>query len=267
MEILEQGREDRRAADSVLRALSLVEREYSRGLGLADMAAAACYSPYYFSRLFARATGHSPYDYLMRRRAAIAAERVAGDSSSLIDIALDSGFDTPDGMARAFRRCFGASPSEARKSGCYPRALARTPISRAFVEEALARPLPSPGPDILPGIVLDSICAESGGGGGLEPRIAIAQRDGSLGPLRPYSGFKRQSGVAAPASYPGNSASLPGGRLAVFQVGDFPGRLEFTIEFAYRTWLPSSGRTSLPDFDMVEYSGDVPLRLSVYLGA
>jgi AraC-like DNA-binding protein len=264
MEILEQGREDRRAADSVLRALGLVEREYARGLGLADMAAAACYSPFYFSRVFARATGHSPYDYLMRRRAAIAAERVTGESSSLIDIALDSGFDTPDGMARAFRRCFGASPSEARKSGCYPRALARTPIGRGFVEEALARPLPFPGQEFFPGFVLDSVGAEPGGG--LEPRIAIAQRDGSLGPLRPHSGLRRPGGVAAPASYPGNSASLPEGRLAVFQVGDVPGRLEYTLEFAYRTWLPSSGRTSLPDFDMVEYSGEVPLRLSVYLG-
>jgi AraC-like DNA-binding protein len=266
MEISEDGREDRRAADSVLRALDLVERDYARGLGLADMAAAACYSPFYFSRLFARATGHSPYEYLMRRRAAIAAERVVDGSSSLIDIALGAGFDTPDGLARAFKRCFGSSPSEARKSSGYPRALARTPLSREFVEESLARPFPPPSQETLSGFVLDSAVSDIGGDGRRGTRIDIAQRDSLLGAVRPFSGSRSPGPDAPPAPYPGSSAAVPGGRLAVFQVGEFPGRLEFTLEFAYRCWLPSSGRTSLPDFDMAEYSRNVPLRLSLYLG-
>jgi transcriptional regulator GlxA family with amidase domain len=47
---------DGRAADSVMRAVDFVEERKGENIGVREMAEAACYSPFYFSRLFARAT-------------------------------------------------------------------------------------------------------------------------------------------------------------------------------------------------------------------
>jgi AraC-like DNA-binding protein len=129
---------DRRSVDSILRAALLVEERMGEDMGVRDMADAACYSPFYFSRIFAEGTGHSPYDYLMRRRVASAAARVVSGEGSLTEIALDHGFEVQEGFARAFRRCFGLLPSEARERGRYPVPIARTMIGAPYVEAMLS---------------------------------------------------------------------------------------------------------------------------------
>lgn len=232
-----------------------------RDIGLSDMARAACYSQFYFSRVFIQATGHSPYDYLMRRRVAAAAEEVAAGNASIVDIALRYGFGSPDTFARAFRRCFGLLPSEARRSGTYPRAVARTRISRGYVESALARPFGPPEDIRAEALRLDGAGAVPG-----ERRFDVAQRDGDLAPLNAFSGAARPIGGSPAPAYPARSVVLAAGRRARFPVrGGLPG-LAFALEYAYRAWFPLSGIGHAPDFDLVEWEDGEPVRLSLSLG-
>ncbi len=254
---------DPRALDSVMRAVDFAETRLGDGIGLSEMAEAACYSPFYFSRLFARASGHAPYDYLMRRRTAVAAERVTGSGEDLTGIALDCGFGAPDAFARAFRRCFGLAPSEARKAGSYPRSTARTMISRAYASEALARPFAPPTEEILEErIMIDA--------GNLPPRKAavfeIAGRGDRLECLNAFRGVEAGDGAVMAARYPAISTILPPGRYARFAVDDSEERLAFTLEYAYRAWVPASGAREPPRFDIVERIEGKPRALRLYLG-
>lgn len=133
-----------RAVDSVLRAVAFVEERYAEAIGAGDMAEAACYSPFYFSRLFSEATGHSPYDYLMRRRVAIAASALIAGDRGVTEIALEHGFEAPDSFARAFKRCFGLLPSEARRAGAFPAVIARKRIEGSYVEAMLSGRIRAP---------------------------------------------------------------------------------------------------------------------------
>lgn len=260
------GAQDERAADSVMRAVALVEDRMGECLGVGDMADAACYSPFYFSRLFARATGHAPYDYLMRRRVAASADEVATGSRSIIDIALAFGFEVPDTFARAFRRCFGLLPSEARRDGSYPRSIARTLVARPYVEAMLAGGPPIPeAVERVPMVVAGSWIGGAEGGSPPRGGIAIVERDGALRPARCFAGspLPAGSGSEAPA-YPAAATSIAGGRDARFLVGP-PERLGFVVEYAYRAWWPSSGRALPSDFDLVADDGAGGLSLDLPL--
>ena len=66
--------------ESILRAVAYIERHLQDPLSVQDVAAATGYSLYHFSRTFNRAIGHSPYDYIVRRRLSESAkELVASD--------------------------------------------------------------------------------------------------------------------------------------------------------------------------------------------
>ena len=85
------------------RARHFVERRLDAQLSLDDLADVACLSPYHFSRQFTARFGFSPMAYVRARRLEIAAERLrAGPQISLIDLALDCGFDSQEGFTRAF---------------------------------------------------------------------------------------------------------------------------------------------------------------------
>jgi AraC-like DNA-binding protein len=260
---------DARAADSVMRAVDLVEERMGEPIGVRDMADAACYSPFYFSRLFARATGHAPYDYLMRRRVAAAAEEVAAGSRSILDIALDRGFEVPDTFSRAFRRCFGILPSEARRDGSYPRSIARAPIARPYVETMLAEGPPRPeAAESAPMIVAGSWLAgaEMGAAPLARGGVAIVERDGELRPERSFVGSRVPADRGAAASaYPAAATEIGGGLRARFRVGR-PDRLGFVVEYAYRAWLPSAACARPPAFDIVAADDEGSLSLDLPLG-
>jgi AraC-like DNA-binding protein len=243
----DRNRADPRAVESVLRAVDFVEERMGDPVGVEDMARAACYSPFYFSRLFASATGHSPYGYLMRRRIAAAAEKVVGGNLSLTTIALDFGFEAPDSFSRAFRRCFGTLPSEARKAGTFPRRVARTRIERDYVETRLGSPpgpptrlesgdmyLASPEPGHVPGAGL----------------IDIIRRGEDLRATSSFLGIATGPGTPP---FPRQATLVPGGTFARFHAPGGAAGLRTAVEFAYRAWLPEAAMAVVPAYDLVEY--------------
>ena len=109
-------------ADPMDRARRHIEANLEAPLSLGDLADAAGLSPYHFSRLFTGRYGFSPMAYVRVRRLEGAAEQLrAGPRTSLIDLALDSGFDSQEGFTRAFTRTFGVSSGRYRAGDRPPR--------------------------------------------------------------------------------------------------------------------------------------------------
>ena len=96
---------------AICRAVDFVEDNLTEVITVADMAAAASYSLYHFSRTFNHVVHHTPYDYFMRRRLSESARQLAETDRKIIDIALDYQFNNPETYSRAFRRMFGVQPS------------------------------------------------------------------------------------------------------------------------------------------------------------
>lgn len=101
--------------EGICRAIRFIEQGLGDPMTVQDIAAAAGYSLYHFTREFSRLTGHSPYDYLIRRRLSESAHALFESDRRIIDIAVDYQFDNPETYSRAFRRMFGVLPSEARQ--------------------------------------------------------------------------------------------------------------------------------------------------------
>jgi AraC-like DNA-binding protein len=94
-------------------------REYihahpSTPLSLAEMAQAACLSPFHFHRGFRKSFGQTPHHYVTSLRLAEAKRLIEGGVSAL-NACLDVGFTSPSAFSRQFRTQFGQPPSAFRK--------------------------------------------------------------------------------------------------------------------------------------------------------
>lgn len=108
-------RTPRNAERRVARAVRLIDRDPGAPLALAELAREASLSPYHFLRTFARVTGVTPHQYVMRARLREAAVRLLAHDARIVDTALDAGFADVSNFNRAFRAEFGAAPREHRE--------------------------------------------------------------------------------------------------------------------------------------------------------
>lgn len=105
------------ANDFLADTLAYIDRHLFEPVTLADLAEAAGYSPYHFTRLFAAHFGETPMDYVRACRMQRAAMRLgAHDPPALIDLALDCGFESQEAFTRAFRKRFGVPPGQYRQA-------------------------------------------------------------------------------------------------------------------------------------------------------
>jgi AraC family transcriptional regulator len=86
-------------------------------LDLAALARVARLSKYHFLRVFRRAVGATPHQYLIATRLRRAAARLSGTSESVTSIAFDCGFGDLSTFNARFRAAFGRTPSDYRRSG------------------------------------------------------------------------------------------------------------------------------------------------------
>ena len=97
------------------RVLDFIEAHLASDISLDDLAAEACLSPFHFSRLFREATGLSPCRYVTDRRIQAAQKMLAVEQSSLVQVALDTGFGSQGNFTRAFRKATGLTPGQYRE--------------------------------------------------------------------------------------------------------------------------------------------------------
>ena len=89
---------------AICAAIQFIESHLCDPITVADAAAAAGYSLYHFIRSFNQMVQHTPYDYLMRRRLAVAACELLETERRVIDIALYFQFNNHETFTRGFRR-------------------------------------------------------------------------------------------------------------------------------------------------------------------
>jgi AraC-like DNA-binding protein len=106
------ARDRRRAVETAL----WLEAHSASSLDLDDAAAEAGVSPFHFLRLFSRALGVTPHQYLVRCRLKHAARLLAEDGRDVTDIAYDVGFGDLSNFVRTFHRAAGLSPLKFRQA-------------------------------------------------------------------------------------------------------------------------------------------------------
>ena len=104
------------APRSVIQAMKYIHQNYPGDVSLADIARAANLSPYHLTRVFKKAAGISPHQYLLQVRVNSARSLLtagAGDRS-LAEIAAAVGFADQSHLTRHFKRMLGVTPKQVR---------------------------------------------------------------------------------------------------------------------------------------------------------
>lgn len=93
------------------RARDLADRSYAEPLDLTTLARAAGVSRFHFLRSFAAAYGHTPAQYLSRRRIERAQDLLRATNLTVTEVCLLVGFTSLGSFSTRFRRLVGTSPS------------------------------------------------------------------------------------------------------------------------------------------------------------
>ena len=105
-------------AGSLVSRLSMVldylDTHYSENITLEEAANIACFSKFYFTRLFKQYTNQTLYDYLSTKRIKAAEQMLIIPNLPITEISLKAGFSSLSSFNRTFKRLKGCSPSEYR---------------------------------------------------------------------------------------------------------------------------------------------------------
>jgi AraC-like DNA-binding protein len=104
---------------SIERVIAHVRRHLDEPLDVRALADLAGLSRAHFSRVFTSCEGVSPASFVLSERMRRAASLLVSGETSVKQVSLDCGFEDPNYFAKAFRRSFGASPTEFRTTGMY----------------------------------------------------------------------------------------------------------------------------------------------------
>jgi len=130
------------------KATDFIEEHLPESFQLKDVAAAAGYSEYHFQRLFSGFVGEPLREYVRKRRLTNAAKALATTQNRILDIAIESGFESQEAFSRAFKRMFRMTPGSFRKHGVHPyfqgreklnESMLRQIVSEFFVEHEVVR--------------------------------------------------------------------------------------------------------------------------------
>lgn len=97
-------------------AVIYIEAHLGDNLRVEDVAKAAGYSYYHLNRQFAAVLGESVGSYIKKRRLADAAKRLIYTHGKIIDIAMESGFESSEAFSRAFKLAYRVGPQRYREN-------------------------------------------------------------------------------------------------------------------------------------------------------
>jgi AraC-like DNA-binding protein len=110
------ARRGRRDVDLVEAARDVIAHRFRVDLSLADIARLIDTSVFHLARVFRRRTGFSLHGYRNQLRLRMALEALRDSKADLSELALDLGFSSHSHFSETFRRSFGRTPSEFRRS-------------------------------------------------------------------------------------------------------------------------------------------------------
>lgn len=103
--------------EGIQNAIWYIEDNLTEEIDIAEIAARAYVSPFYFQKIFGVLCGMTVGEYIRNRRLALAAEELSTSDIKVIDAAVKYGYDSPDSFARAFTKFHGITPSAAKETG------------------------------------------------------------------------------------------------------------------------------------------------------
>jgi AraC-like DNA-binding protein/effector-binding domain-containing protein len=95
--------------------LAYAARNLDADVSLTALARRAGYSPFHLERVFAEVAGETPKQWTLRLRLERAAAMLLSSQDSVLDIAIECGFESHEVFTRAFRRHFQAAPNLYRR--------------------------------------------------------------------------------------------------------------------------------------------------------
>lgn len=98
--------------EAVQRMQDYIAAHWDAEITMADLAHVSRYSPWYSYRLFVNLLHMTPAVYIRRLRLSKSALRLRDERGKILEVALESGFESVDGYQRAFYKEFGCNPYE-----------------------------------------------------------------------------------------------------------------------------------------------------------
>jgi len=102
--------------ERLYRSREFLAESFDQRVRLSDAARQACLSPFHYHRMFVRAFGETPHDFLTRRRIDRAKQLLARDVCPVTEVCLAVGYESLGSFSSLFRSVVGRSPSEYRQS-------------------------------------------------------------------------------------------------------------------------------------------------------
>lgn len=247
------------------RVLSYIDQHLDGDLDLETLSRVAAFSRFHFHRQFLATFELSVHRYVQLARMKRASHQLAyREDESVMDIAMDAGYEGPDAFARAFRQRFGQSPSLFRKSPDWkPWFEALGPLDNArsklmqktfTYDDVTIREVPG-----TPVAIMEHRGDPATLGATIQRFIAWRKATG-LPPKTntTFNVWRSERRPASPADYsvdlcvgtvrpisandePIKAGEIPGGRCAVLRVVGHTDNLEPAALYLYREWLPASG--------------------------
>ncbi len=101
-------------------ALKYIDEHLDESLTLEILSKKFFLSTFYFHKMFSMIVGKSLAAYIRDRRVLYACKMLCNTQKTILDIALDCGFNSPQAFSRTFKEIQGVSPSEYRSQGYQP---------------------------------------------------------------------------------------------------------------------------------------------------
>ncbi len=256
----------------VAKAIWFIESHFGRAIALSEIAAMAGMSRHHLSRRFGEMTGQNLNRYLRARRLCEAARQLAGGADNILTVALDAGYGSHEAFTRAFREEFGLTPETLRARRDLSGLTLQEPIRMSTIEKSS---LPAPRIETLDAFII------AGLGGDFEPGKAagipalwqkfntyfghipgqVDKTAYGLCTMQPGKpGFRYIAGTHVsrrddlPAEF--DVIAVPALTWAMFQHHGHVNGIPATVDAAFRTWLPTSGRTVGGFPDVLEFYGE-----------
>lgn len=100
---------------SLVRARDFMRQTYQRPVKLSDISARANLSPYHFLRVYKRAYGETPHEFVTRLRIERAKTLLVSGEHNVTEACFEIGFSSLGSFSGLFARYVGLSPSEYRR--------------------------------------------------------------------------------------------------------------------------------------------------------
>jgi AraC family transcriptional regulator len=100
----------------LMQVFDYIHEHLDQDIKLADLAGLIGMSQFHFSHLFKQSLGTSPYQYLLQQRIELAKQLLKQTKRSIMDIALECGFNSHSHLSKQFRQLTGMTPKRYRSS-------------------------------------------------------------------------------------------------------------------------------------------------------